>query len=102
MPLEISTGGKPDVNSLPQEWQKSSFRIENATYVRLAGVFNPILFDAEEWVRLAVESGMQYLVVTSKHHDGFAISPPRLRRSCGKWAKRSAPIEPSISEDTCS
>jgi alpha-L-fucosidase len=55
------------------EWVQSYFRIENATYGRLADVFNPILFDAEEWVKLAVESGMQYLVITSKHHDGFAM-----------------------------
>lgn len=60
------------------EWVQSYFRIENAIYGRLADVFNPILFDAEEWVKLAVESGMQYLVVTSKHHDGFAMFHSRV------------------------
>jgi len=55
------------------EWAQSYFRIPNQEYGKLAGVFNPILFDAEEWVRLAIDSGMQYLVVTSKHHDGFAM-----------------------------
>jgi len=55
------------------EWAQSFFQIPNQEYRKLAGIFNPILFDADAWVRLAVESGMQYLVVTSKHHDGFAM-----------------------------
>ena len=55
------------------EWAQSYFRIRHEEYGQLAGVFNPILFDAEGWVELAVDAGMQYLVVTSKHHDGFAM-----------------------------
>lgn len=55
------------------EWLQSYFRIENAEYAQLAQIFNPIYFNADEWVRLAIDSGMQYLVVTSKHHDGFAM-----------------------------
>ena len=54
------------------------FQDPESEYGQLAGVFNPILFDADEWVRLAVESGMQYLVVTSKHHDGFAMFRSRV------------------------
>jgi alpha-L-fucosidase len=60
------------------EWAQSYFRIRNEEYGRLAGAFNPILFDAEEWVKLAVEAGMKYLVVTSKHHDGFAMFHSRV------------------------
>lgn len=55
------------------EWAQSYFRIPNDRYHALAGVFNPILFDAEEWVRLARDAGMKYMVVTSKHHEGFAL-----------------------------
>ena len=55
------------------EWAQSYFRIPNSVYHRLADVFNPILFSAEEWVRLAKDAGMKYIVVTSKHHDGFAL-----------------------------
>ncbi len=55
------------------EWIQSSCSIPNAEYSRLAGVFNPIYFDADEWVRFALECGMEYLVITSKHHDGFAL-----------------------------
>ncbi len=62
------------------EWAQSYFRIPGAEYSRLAGGFNPILFDAEEWVKLALASGMNYLVVTSKHHDGFAMYRSKVDR----------------------
>lgn len=55
------------------EWAQSYFRIKSEEYKKLANVFNPILFNAEEWVYLAIDSGMKYMVVTSKHHDGFAM-----------------------------
>ncbi|MDD5603052.1 MAG: alpha-L-fucosidase [Eubacteriales bacterium] len=55
------------------EWAQSYFRIPHSEYGRLAGIFDPILFDADEWVRVAKESGMKYFVITSKHHDGFAL-----------------------------
>lgn len=55
------------------EWAQQYFRIPNAEYHKLAGIFNPILFDAEEWVKLAKDAGMQYMVFTAKHHEGFAM-----------------------------
>lgn len=55
------------------EWAQSYFRIPNSEYEQLAKVFNPIYFNADEWVQLAIDSGMKYLVVTSKHHEGFAL-----------------------------
>jgi Alpha-L-fucosidase len=55
------------------EWAQSYFRIPNIQYHRLAEVFNPILFNPEDWVLLAKDAGMQYMVVTSKHHEGFAM-----------------------------
>ncbi len=55
------------------EWAQSYFRIPNAEYERLAAAFDPILFNADEWVTTAKEAGMKYLVVTSKHHDGFCL-----------------------------
>lgn len=62
------------------EWAQSYFRIPNGQYHRLAGAFNPLLFSADEWVRLAKSAGMSYMVVTSKHHDGFAMFRSRADR----------------------
>ncbi len=42
-------------------------------YDNLYKQFNPINFNAEEWVALVKEAGMKYLVITSKHHDGFCL-----------------------------
>lgn len=55
------------------EWIQSKYEIPKAEYEKLAGAFLPLYFDPEEWVLLAKEAGMQYLVVTSKHHDGFCL-----------------------------
>ena len=62
------------------EWIQSYFRIPNAEYAKLATAFNPLYFNAEEWVLLAKECGMEYLVITSKHHDGFALFHSKVSR----------------------
>jgi alpha-L-fucosidase len=55
------------------EWIMSKYEIPIEEYERLADAFNPIYFDAEAWVLAAKAAGMQYIVVTAKHHDGFAL-----------------------------
>ncbi len=55
------------------EWAQSYFGIPNAEYGALAKAFNPVFFNADEWISLARDCGMQYFVITSKHHDGFAL-----------------------------
>ncbi len=48
-------------------------RIPLKEYALIANDFNPQDFNAEAWVRMAREAGMKYVVITSKHHDGFAM-----------------------------
>lgn len=55
------------------EWIMNRAQIPVEEYERLAGQFNPVKFNAEEIVRIAKNAGMKYIVITSKHHDGFAM-----------------------------
>jgi alpha-L-fucosidase len=55
------------------EWIMNRARIPVREYERLAAGFYPVKFNADEWVQLAIDAGMKYIVITSKHHDGFAM-----------------------------
>ena len=55
------------------EWIMNRAKIPVKEYEQLAKQFNPVKFNAEEWVQLAEDAGMKYMVITSKHHDGFAM-----------------------------
>jgi len=55
------------------EWIMQRAKIPVAEYAEYAKEFNPVKYDPDAWVRLAKEAGMKYLVITSKHHDGFAL-----------------------------
>lgn len=55
------------------EWIMRNAKIPVEEYEQLAAQFNPVKFDAEQWVSLAARAGMKYLVITAKHHDGFAM-----------------------------
>ena len=55
------------------EWIMSWANIPRADYEKFATQFNPVKFDAAQWVRTAKDAGMKYIVITSKHHDGFAM-----------------------------
>lgn len=55
------------------EWIMNMGKIPMAEYQAYAKDFNPVKYNADEWVRLAKEAGMKYIVITSKHHDGFAL-----------------------------
>ena len=60
------------------EWIMLRAGIPTGEYEKLAGRFNPVRFNAREWVRLAREAGMKYLVITAKHHDGFSMFDSRV------------------------
>lgn len=55
------------------EWVQSEFNIPPDEYALLANNFNPVEFNADEWVKIAKDAGMKYMVITAKHHEGFAM-----------------------------
>ncbi|MCX7868295.1 MAG: alpha-L-fucosidase, partial [Limisphaera sp.] len=55
------------------EWIMHNARIPVEEYEPLVHQFNPVRFNADEWVRIAKNAGMRYIVITSKHHDGFCL-----------------------------
>ncbi|MGC8743734.1 MAG: alpha-L-fucosidase [Verrucomicrobiia bacterium] len=55
------------------EWIMHNAKIPVAEYRAFAKQFNPVKYNPDDWVKLAKEAGMKYIVITSKHHDGFAL-----------------------------
>ncbi len=55
------------------EWIMNRMKIPVTDYEKLASGFNPWKFDADAWAQMAADAGMKYVVITSKHHDGFAL-----------------------------
>jgi alpha-L-fucosidase len=71
------------------EWLMNDLQIPLSQYAKLAARFNPTKFDARQWVRLAKEAGMRYIVITTKHHEGFAMYPS----SAGNWSLAATPFK---------
>src|SRR5215468_5981096 len=55
------------------EWLMNRCQVPVKEYEQLASQFNPVKYNPDEWVQLAQDAGMKYIVITSKHHDGFAL-----------------------------
>jgi alpha-L-fucosidase len=62
------------------EWIMFRAKVPVPEYEKLAQSFNPVKFDADAWVALAKDAGMKYIVITSKHHDGFALFDSKVSR----------------------
>jgi len=67
--------GKPEPRA--GEWIMNFCKIPMAEYQQFAKEFNPTNFNADVWVKTARAAGMKYIVITSKHHDGFAMFPSK-------------------------
>lgn len=74
------------------EWIQENARIPWAEYSETAANWNPSDFDAESWVKLAEAAGMRYVVITAKHHDGFAMYRSSASRyNLMDWSKYRGP-----------
>jgi alpha-L-fucosidase len=63
------------------EWIMNRGKIPVNDYQAMAKDFNPVKYDPEAWVKMAKDAGMKYIVITSKHHDGFAL----FETKASKW-----------------
>lgn len=63
------------------EWIMNRAKIPVKEYQQYAKQFDPVKFDPDAWVRMAKEAGMKYIVITAKHHDGFAM----FNSKASKW-----------------
>ncbi|HWW39515.1 MAG TPA: alpha-L-fucosidase, partial [Pedobacter sp.] len=63
------------------EWIMNRSKIPVAEYQAKAKEFNPTQYDADLWVKMAKDAGMKYIVITAKHHDGFAL----FKSNASKW-----------------
>jgi alpha-L-fucosidase len=71
------------------EWLMNDLQIPVSQYAKIEPQFNPEKFDARAWVRLAKSAGMKYIVITTKHHDGFGL----FRSSLTDWCIKSTPFK---------
>ena len=55
------------------EWIMNQAKIPVKEYAKVANDFNPVNFNADEWAQLAKDAGIKYMVITAKHHEGFAM-----------------------------
>jgi len=62
------------------EWIQYSANIPGKEYEKIAKTFNPVKFNAREWVTMAKLAGMKYIVITTKHHEGFCMFDTKLTK----------------------
>ncbi|TAJ25071.1 MAG: hypothetical protein EPO68_00470 [Planctomycetota bacterium] len=65
--------GKWGSNDQHGEWIRETAQIPLEQYLPLQRQFDPAKYDARAWARMAQQAGMRYVVITSKHHDGFSL-----------------------------
>jgi len=71
------------------EWFLLETKMPLSEYAGFAKQFNPVKFDAKEWVRIAKNAGVRYIIMITKQHDGFAMYPSGLT----DWSIKSTPFQ---------
>jgi alpha-L-fucosidase len=71
------------------EWFLEETHMPVSQYEKFAQQFNPVKFDAKKWVAIAKGAGVKYIVITSKHHDGFGMFPSKETN----WCIKSTPFK---------
>ncbi len=71
------------------EWFMEETKMPVSQYEQYAKQFDPVKFDAHQWVRMAKDAGTKYIVITSKHHDGFGM----FRSAHTDWCIKSTPFQ---------
>lgn len=74
------------------EWIRETAKIPVEEYDKLQAQFNPTKFDADEWAAIAKRAGMKYVVITTKHHDGFGLFKSKLT----DWDVENTPYKKDI------
>lgn len=91
----IPAGEWPGKGNKHGEWIRDTAQIPIGEYDKLLPKFNPVKFNADEWAHLAQEAGMRYLVITSKHHDGFCLFDSKET----EWDVMSSPFKRDIMKE---
>jgi alpha-L-fucosidase len=76
VPADVTTW---DGKKSAAEWYLSNKNAQVRDYEKFAPQFNPVNFNARKFVATAREAGMKYIVITSKHHDGFCMFGTKLQ-----------------------
>jgi alpha-L-fucosidase len=84
-------GGRTDY----AEWIRNNAKIPIGEYEKLLDRFNPTQFSADTFASLAAGAGAKYLVITSKHHDGFALFDSKV----SEWDVMSTPFKRDIMKE---
>ncbi|AIE85759.1 alpha-L-fucosidase [Fimbriimonas ginsengisoli] len=77
------------------EWLREEAHVPVTEYEKLQSQFNPVKFNADEWARMAKDAGMNYVVITTKHHDGFNLFPSKYT----DWSVKNTPFHRDIMKE---
>jgi len=77
------------------EWIREEAHIPVAEYEKFEKQFNPVKFDAQAWAKMAKDAGMKYVVITTKHHDGFNL----FQSKYSDWSIASTPFKRDVMKE---